>query len=131
MTSDRDDLSKVTKHIHEAKVMGIAILAPDVNESDKEFVATKHGIRFAMVALKEWRGRCGSHPRRERKKGPYKSSMILSSASIPERWERKPWKISSKPDVLILPNGCARRCCLALMRCMRKPSRSKKMLPKE
>src|SRR3990172_645187 len=26
MTSDRDDLSKVTKHIHEAKVFGIAIL---------------------------------------------------------------------------------------------------------
>ena len=38
MTSDRDDLSKVTKHIHEAQHLGLPILPPDVNESGKEFV---------------------------------------------------------------------------------------------
>jgi DNA polymerase-3 subunit alpha len=32
--------------------MGIAILPPDVNESDKVFVATKSGIRFAMTAVR-------------------------------------------------------------------------------
>ncbi len=32
--------------------MDIAILPPDVNESDKEFVATAKGIRFAMGAIK-------------------------------------------------------------------------------
>ncbi len=39
MTSDRDDLTKVAKHIREAQTFGIAILPPDINESDKEFVA--------------------------------------------------------------------------------------------
>jgi DNA polymerase-3 subunit alpha len=52
MTSDRDDLSKVTKHIHEAQLFGIAILPPDANESGKEFVATLRGIRFAMGGIK-------------------------------------------------------------------------------
>ncbi len=52
MTADRDDLSKVTKVIRECQAMGIAILPPDVNESDKEFVATLKGIRFAMSGIK-------------------------------------------------------------------------------
>jgi DNA polymerase-3 subunit alpha len=32
--------------------MNIAILPPDINESDKEFVAAASGIRFAMTAIK-------------------------------------------------------------------------------
>lgn len=52
MTSDRDDLSKVTKHIREAQAFGICILPPDVNESEKAFVATSKGIRFAMGGIK-------------------------------------------------------------------------------
>jgi DNA polymerase-3 subunit alpha len=52
MTSDRDDLTKVTKHIHEAQTFGIAILPPDINESEKEFVAIQRGIRFAMGGIK-------------------------------------------------------------------------------
>jgi DNA polymerase III subunit alpha len=52
MTSDRDDLSKVTKHIREAQTFGIAILPPDVNESGQEFVAIARGIRFAMGGIK-------------------------------------------------------------------------------
>lgn len=52
MTSDRDDLSKVTKVIRECQAMGIAILPPDINESGKEFLATSKGIRFAMSGIK-------------------------------------------------------------------------------
>lgn len=52
MTSDRDDLSKVAKIIGECKVMGIAILPPDINESGSQFVATEKGIRFAITAIK-------------------------------------------------------------------------------
>ena len=52
MTSDRDDLSKVTKIIRECQAMHIAILPPDVNESGKVFVAAPKGIRFAMTAVK-------------------------------------------------------------------------------
>jgi DNA polymerase III subunit alpha len=52
MTTDRDDLAKVTKHIREAQTFGIAILPPDINESGLEFVATARGIRFAMGGIK-------------------------------------------------------------------------------
>ncbi|NGX39656.1 MAG: DNA polymerase III subunit alpha [Chlamydiae bacterium] len=52
MTSDRDDLAKVTKFIGECQAMGIAILPPDINESKEVFVATAKGIRFAMTAVK-------------------------------------------------------------------------------
>ena len=52
MTSDSDDLSKVTKHTREAKEFNIAILPPDINESGKPFVPTDNGIRFAMGAIK-------------------------------------------------------------------------------
>ena len=52
MTSDRDDLSKVTKIIRECQAMEIAILPPDVNESGVTFVAAPGGIRFALTAIK-------------------------------------------------------------------------------
>ena len=52
MTTDKDDITKVAKVIREAQAMSIAILAPDVNESNKEFVATSKGIRFAMAGIK-------------------------------------------------------------------------------
>lgn len=52
MTSDRDDLSKVTKIIRECDAMEVAILPPDINESGQEFVATTKGVRFALTAVK-------------------------------------------------------------------------------
>lgn len=52
MTSDRDDLSKVTKVIRECQIMGIEILPPDINESGIAFMATPKGIRFAMTGIK-------------------------------------------------------------------------------
>lgn len=74
MTSDRDDLSKVTKHIREAQEFGIAILPPDVNESGQEFVATQRGIRFAMGGIKGvGEGVVETVLEEREKKGPYKS----------------------------------------------------------
>ncbi len=52
MTCDRYDLSKVAKFIRECKSLNIAILPPDINEAEDEFIATKDGIRFAMSAIK-------------------------------------------------------------------------------
>lgn len=52
MTSDREDITKVAKIIRECQAMQIPILAPDVNESGKAFVATLGGIRFALTAIK-------------------------------------------------------------------------------
>jgi DNA polymerase-3 subunit alpha len=74
MTSDRDDLSKVTKHIREAQVAGIPILPPDMNESGKEFVAAPKGIRFAMCGIKGvGEGVVESILEEREKKGPYQS----------------------------------------------------------
>jgi DNA polymerase-3 subunit alpha len=52
MTCDRDDVSKLAKFIREAQAMQIAVLPPDVNESEQTFVATPKGIRFAMTGIK-------------------------------------------------------------------------------
>ena len=52
MTTDLDDISKVARIIRECQAMSIAILPPDVNESDIEFVATPRGVRFALSAIK-------------------------------------------------------------------------------
>lgn len=52
MTCDNDDLTKVAKFISEAKALGIRILPPDVNESGREFGATKEAIRFAISGIK-------------------------------------------------------------------------------
>jgi len=74
MTTDRDDLSKVTKYIHEAKNLKVAILPPDVNESAVTFVATSHGIRFAMGGIKGvGEGVVAAILEQREKSGPYKS----------------------------------------------------------
>lgn len=52
MTCDRDDLSKVTKVIHECQSMNIAVLGPCINQSTNVFKATQDGIRFALSAIK-------------------------------------------------------------------------------
>ncbi len=52
LTSDADDLTKVSKTIQECREMHISILPPDVNESGSTFVWTPKGIRFSMAAIK-------------------------------------------------------------------------------
>ena len=74
MTSDRDDTTKVAKLIRESRSAGIAILPPDINESNKEFVATSKGIRFAMSGIKGVGEGVVEAVLKERKaKGPFKS----------------------------------------------------------
>lgn len=52
MTSDVDDLTKLTKFVYECRSMNIAVLPPDINESYAEFMVVKNQIRFAMAAIK-------------------------------------------------------------------------------
>jgi DNA polymerase-3 subunit alpha len=52
MTSDKDDVTKVAKMIRESHSNGIAVLPPDINASNREFSATKEGIRFAISGIK-------------------------------------------------------------------------------
>lgn len=53
MTTEINDLKKVTELIEEAVAQGIPVLAPDINESELEFTVNKEGaIRFGLAALK-------------------------------------------------------------------------------
>ena len=75
MTSDREDITKVAKIIRECQVMQISILAPDVNESGKEFAATARGIRFALTAIKGVGEGIVEAILEERKKGGHFTSL--------------------------------------------------------
>lgn len=54
MTNDMGDTAKLSQYIAEARVMGIEVLAPDVNESEVVFASAREGkvIRFGLAAIK-------------------------------------------------------------------------------
>ena len=52
LTSVLDSTAKVAEYIAECRTMGIALLPPDVNESQADFTVVGEGIRFGLVALK-------------------------------------------------------------------------------
>jgi DNA polymerase-3 subunit alpha len=52
MTSVLDSSVKISEYMAECKQMGIAVLPPDVNESDDDFTVVPEGIRFGLAAVK-------------------------------------------------------------------------------
>lgn len=52
LTSEKDNLDKITMYINEAVRMGIKILPPDVNESYANFTVVGGSIRFGLLAVK-------------------------------------------------------------------------------
>ena len=52
MTSVLDNTSKVSEYIYTCRQMGIAILPPDINESNDNFTVVPGGIRFGLAAIK-------------------------------------------------------------------------------
>ncbi len=52
LTNDRANTDKVVKDIAECREMGIAVLPPDVNESDLHFTVVGDAIRFGLAAVK-------------------------------------------------------------------------------
>ncbi len=54
MTNDMGDTAKLAQFIAEARVMGVEVLAPDVNESHVVFAPARDGqvIRFGLAAIK-------------------------------------------------------------------------------
>ena len=52
LTSVTGKTDKVTAYINECRRLGIKILAPDINESFRNFSVTKEGIRFGISAIK-------------------------------------------------------------------------------
>jgi len=52
LSTDMDNADKVVKFIAECRNMGIEILPPDINLSDREFKVTGTSIRFGLEAVK-------------------------------------------------------------------------------
>ncbi|MGA2096822.1 MAG: DNA polymerase III subunit alpha [Candidatus Acidiferrum sp.] len=52
LTSETGNAEKAVKYINEARGMSIAILPPDVNESDLYFTPVGESIRFGLAAIK-------------------------------------------------------------------------------
>jgi DNA polymerase-3 subunit alpha len=52
LTSEVQNADKIVKYIAECREMGINILPPDINESDKKFTVVGNQIRFGLAAVK-------------------------------------------------------------------------------
>lgn len=52
LTSEKDNRDKIIKHMSNCKEMGINILPPDINESQKDFSISGENIRFGLAAVK-------------------------------------------------------------------------------
>jgi DNA polymerase III subunit alpha len=54
MTNDMGDTAKLSQYIAEARLMGVEVLPPDVNESEVHFAPARDGqaVRFGLAAIK-------------------------------------------------------------------------------
>ncbi len=52
LTSEKDNRDKIIKHISGCKEMGIEVLPPDINESDRDFSVAAGAIRFGLAGVK-------------------------------------------------------------------------------
>ena len=52
LTSEKDNRDKIIKHMTNCREMGINILPPDINESEKDFSISGENIRFGLGAVK-------------------------------------------------------------------------------
>lgn len=52
LTSEINNTDKIVLFIDDCRKLGIQVLPPDVNESEKDFTVTKEGIRFGLAAIK-------------------------------------------------------------------------------
>ena len=52
LTSEKDNRDKIIKHIAGCKDMGIFVLPPDINESQRDFSVSGDQVRFGLSAVK-------------------------------------------------------------------------------
>jgi len=52
LTSEKDNRDKIIKYMSTCKEMGINILPPDINESNRDFSISGENIRFGLAAVK-------------------------------------------------------------------------------
>src|SRR3989440_588330 len=74
MTTEAADAKKIANAIAECKRMGVEVLGPDVNKSDRGFTVEGGGVRFGLLAIKGiGEGPIGEIVRARSQGGPFKS----------------------------------------------------------
>lgn len=74
MTTEASDAKKIANAIAECRRMGVEVLGPDVNKSDKGFTVENGGVRFGLLAIKGiGDGPIGEIERTRKEGGPFKS----------------------------------------------------------
>src|SRR5579885_1734760 len=74
MTTEASDTKKIANAIAECKRMGVEVLGPDVNKSDRGFTVEDGGVRFGLLAIKGiGEGPIGEIARARAEGGPFKS----------------------------------------------------------
>ena len=93
MTSDEDNLDRLTIEISECQHMGMTVLPPDVNQSFVEFsvVPGENKIRFGMAAVKGVGTGAVEEILRAREDGPFKSIEDFARRVSSSKVNRKAW----------------------------------------
>ncbi|MFQ5895944.1 MAG: DNA polymerase III subunit alpha, partial [Nitrospinota bacterium] len=74
LSCDRDNQDRVIKDIAECREVGIPVLPPDVNHSEKDFAVAGEGIRFGLAAVKNvGEAAVEAILERRRREGPFRS----------------------------------------------------------
>ncbi len=73
LSNEVDDTAKVFRYTNEMRSQGIALLPPDVNESEVGFTALKGAIRYGLAAIKGIGLASVNAIMRARQQGPFKS----------------------------------------------------------
>lgn len=95
MTSDADDIDRLSIEITECRHAGITVLAPDVNQSFVEFaiVPNEKKIRFGMAAVKGVGTAAVEEILRTRDEdGPFTSVSNFAQRVSTSRFNRKAWE---------------------------------------
>jgi DNA polymerase-3 subunit alpha len=90
LTSEKDNLDKISVYINEATRMGIKILPPDINESYANFTVVGDSIRFGLAAVKNvGEGAIDSIIKMREKDGKFKSIYDFTGKVDPRLVNRK------------------------------------------
>lgn len=91
LTHNRNDTTKLNFYLRECKRMNIAVLPPDVNESNLNFtVNSKGAIRFGLLALKNMGEGTGEDIIQERKSnGPFQDIFDMARRIKPKSFNKQ------------------------------------------
>ncbi len=73
LSYEMGDADQVVKYVNECRRMGIEVLPPDINESDRDFTVVEDKIRFGLAAIKNVGEGAIDSILKARKEGPFSS----------------------------------------------------------